>query len=123
METEFFKAVKEKNISSLKTILEQGFDPNTTEKSKNGNSLHWAAFYGHVDVCRLLLESGAKVNSVTLDESCQSPLIWAIYSSNFETVKFLLDNGADINLAEGNGMSPFSIAIHKGFTLIAHYLF
>lgn len=119
----FFQAIKENKPLIIQKLLDEGLDINVTEKTKNGSGLHWSAFYGLVEISRLLLDSGANINAYTLDESAQTPLIWAIYAGNFETVKFLLDKGAIIDLVEGMGMSPFSVACHKGHTLIAHYLF
>eukprot|EP00241_Pyramimonas_parkeae_P007107 CAMPEP_0114252224 /NCGR_PEP_ID=MMETSP0058-20121206/15719_1 /TAXON_ID=36894 /ORGANISM="Pyramimonas parkeae, CCMP726" /LENGTH=305 /DNA_ID=CAMNT_0001366137 /DNA_START=380 /DNA_END=1295 /DNA_ORIENTATION=+ len=55
--------------------------------------LHDAAYYGHVEIVRLLLSKGAKVTAV--DEDGSTPLHHAAESGHEETVRALLNSNAD----------------------------
>jgi ankyrin repeat protein len=67
--------------------------------------------FGHCDVVKGLLSSGAKIN--LCDINGQSPLFLASKSGHCDVVKCLLSSGADINLCDRNGQSPLSIASLK----------
>ena len=55
-------AVKEGDIKKVKLILASGADVN--EKNKHGETaIDFAAFYGHIDICKLLIEKGSDVNT------------------------------------------------------------
>ncbi len=59
-----------------------------------------------LEICRLLLAYGAKVNSS--DEERRSPLHKAARNVQLKLVELLLDHGADINAIDYNGCSPLS---------------
>ena len=53
-----------------------------------------AAINGHLDACRLLLESGANVNSLSAIKAIQ----WAINLGYIDICRLLLDYGMDPNI-------------------------
>lgn len=57
--------------------------------------LHFAVLNGKTDVCEVLLEAGADVNSKT--GIGETPLRYAITTGKPATVRLLLDYGADLN--------------------------
>ena len=76
-------------------LLEHGVDVNT--RAPNGESpLGAAAAAGQMEVARLLLARGARLDSRTLI-TLNTPLIEAAQMNRTEMVKLLLDHGANLN--------------------------
>ncbi len=61
-----------------------------------------AAFDGHTEIVRLLIERRAEVNAV--DRSGRTALMYAASGPNQETVQLLLVNGAKVNLRDREEM-------------------
>jgi uncharacterized protein len=84
--------------------------------------LHLAAYFGHVDAVRLLLERGADVAAVSRNALRVHPLNSAAASrdvARVEIVRLLLDAGADPN-AEGEGrFRPLDAAEQNGDEALA----
>jgi ankyrin repeat protein len=55
-----------------------------------------AARAGHIEVVRMLVQSGASINH--LDESGNAPIHWAARGGYLEVVQYLAENGADLDL-------------------------
>lgn len=66
----------------------------------------WAAYRGHLDVVKLLIEYGVQLNpDPPLGKkrgSGTTPLILAAYGGQLEMVRFLVENGADIHIQNGH---------------------
>jgi ankyrin repeat protein len=82
-----------------------------------------AAFFGHLDTTRLLLEHGADVNALSRNEHVQTAAIHAAAASNeegtdestrYELVRLVLDHGADPNLRQGGGFRAIDAARQNG---------
>ena len=77
--------------------------------------LHFAAFFGHVEACRLLLERGADANEHARGFNGVAPINAAAANEPkpnevcTEIVRLLLDAGADAAAAQGGG----STALHS----------
>jgi ankyrin repeat protein len=56
--------------------------------------LHQAALAGDLELIKILIERGADVNAVSMD---QTPLSEAIMSGHKDVVEYLLEHGADAN--------------------------
>ena len=69
----------------------------------------FAARAGHVDMTRLLLESGADLNETLADGS--NGIVLATLNGHYELAKFLLDKGADPNVADYRGRAALYTAI------------
>ncbi|GAB2579229.1 ankyrin repeat domain-containing protein [Spirosoma areae] len=70
-EKAWFRAMGRLDIASAKFILEQGFDVNTTDEQGYTALMYAAGFFGgEFDLIKLLVESGANLNSPgnTVDE-------------------------------------------------------
>ena len=99
------------NIEILKIIA----DPikvlrNSIKQHHNFLSpLETACFYGHIEIVRLLLDRGARVNA---DRNCfTSPLLEASASGHSKIAELLLARGAKINMATKLGEVPLVAAI------------
>lgn len=55
-------AVINNDVAAVKTLLEQGADPNETDDWSNVTPLHFAAQHNLIDIAMLLISAGAKIN-------------------------------------------------------------
>lgn len=93
------------------------FDGETIEGAP---PLWCAAAAGHSEIVKLLVKSGASVNSTTKTNS--TPLRAACFDGHFEIVKYLVEHTADIEVANRHGHTCLMIACYKGHFKIARYL-
>ena len=113
-------AARAGNIEKAREILASGADPN--QRGENGNTpLHFATWEGHLDVVKVLLENGARVN-VTNRDGPHTPLHVAATFGREAIARSLLDAGADVNARDGNGLTPLHFAAGKGHADVARLL-
>ncbi|KAL5015430.1 hypothetical protein ScPMuIL_009700 [Solemya velum] len=79
--------------------------------NRGWNALHLAAYFGHLDVVKLLLENGASVNMV--NNVGDSALHRAAYTGRMNMVMLLLGHGADVSAVNAEGLSSLSVARDK----------
>jgi uncharacterized protein len=72
--------------------------------------LHLAAFFGHADAARLLLEAGAGVSTPSLNGLRNTPLHAATAGKHGEVALLLLERGADAMIADAGGYTALEIA-------------
>jgi uncharacterized protein len=72
-------------------------------------ALHLAASQGHIQMVKLLVDSGAEINS-----SGWTPLQYAIYSGHLEIASYLIDKGADLEARAPNGRTVLMLAAQMG---------
>lgn len=64
----FMQSIVQSNLTTVRQFLSAGFDLNITESHctlpDNNSYLHWAVMYSSEPIVRLLLENGAKINSL-----------------------------------------------------------
>ncbi len=77
-------------------------------------ALHLAAFFGHLEVVRLLLGRGADPNAVALNESRVTPLHGAVAARHRDTSSILLALGASPNVVQLGGWTPLHAAARNG---------
>ena len=84
--------------------------------------LSWAGEKGHLEVVKLLLGAGAKVDSKD-DRYGQTPLSWAAENGHLEVVKLLLGAGANVNSKDDKyGRTPLSWAGYHGHLEVVKWL-
>lgn len=114
-------AAAEKGSTDLvKDLLSSGAQVDATNED-GWTPLHFAAFYDHTDIVRLLLDRGADANAVTSKDR-RTPLHCAAVRGNEDTVMQLLDAGADPNAGNINGYTPLHNAALNGHTVTAGLL-
>jgi uncharacterized protein len=98
------------NLEVVKLLLESGADINAVSKNKFvATPLQGAAAAKRLDVARLLLTHGAKVN--TRGEGGDSPLHEVAANGQIEFARLLLEHGADVNAKDDDGKTPLTIAL------------
>ena len=123
-------AVRNGDVTSVRMLIDAGLNVDgETVKSKSkrkgkgskarkpeprvqlvcNNPLAFAVGEGHVEVVRLLIESGAKVN--TIFEDGWTALMVAVEESHLELVEMLLAAGADAGVARSDGMTLLHTAV------------
>lgn len=101
------------NTAAVTFLLDQGH--NINERAPNGyTALHAAAYEGHLDIVRLLVERGAIVNDQQNTEAI-APLHAAAELNRLDVVAYLLSSGVDVNPIQAGGWSPVMRATFKGF--------
>ena len=68
-----------------------------------------AASYGHLDICRLLIDKGAQVEAK--DSDGWTPLHSAALRGHVEIVRLLCDRGADVEARDNGGRRPLHRAV------------
>jgi ankyrin repeat protein len=78
--------------------------------------LHVAAYYGQLDVCRLLLDwgEGGYCGQTSLHEAGQC--------GHLSVVKLLVERGADVRLKNDNGQTASDLARSEGRQDVAEWL-
>lgn len=75
--------------------------------------LGYAAFFGHLEMVRLLLEAGANPNVRSRNGISAAPLHSALANGHKQIAKLLIESGADVNDAS-NGWTPLHYVAHSG---------
>ena len=73
----------------------------SSDVSRGLTALHWAAFYGEIDLVRRLVESGADVEAT--DSNGRRPLVCAAINGHAHVVEYLLKRGADLHAMDYSG--------------------
>jgi ankyrin repeat protein len=93
--TALMKAVDQNDIAAVRKLIAQGV--NVNELEPNGDApLIMAAYQGHTEITRLLLEAGADVGA--LDPGMKATALHAAaYAGRTEAAKLLVQHGIDID--------------------------
>ena len=73
--------------------------------------LHTAAFFGRTDIAKILLNSGASVDSE--DANWATPLHFAAWQGQLETLKLLMEHGANTNAVDNSLDTPLMWAVQS----------
>jgi len=88
-----------KRCEVLKVLLQHGANPNLTTRHCRHTALQTACRDGSLELCELLLEYGADVNSPPAKEFGATALQFAAIGGYVGIAHLLLDKGADVNAA------------------------
>jgi len=72
--------------------------------------LHLAAFFGHLEAARLLLDADAAVHAVSRNSLSNTPLHAATAGKHADVALLLLERGADPLKPDSGGYTPLEIA-------------
>lgn len=107
-------AVVRRKLAEGWEIEERGVDGYTP--------LHLAAYFGQLEVARMLLESGADPNAVASNDSRVTPLHSAVSARHRDLAGLLLALGATPNAIQKGGWTPLHAAAHNGDVAIVDLL-
>jgi hypothetical protein len=91
-ENALLDAVRKSDVTAVKTLLAQGADANAKFRYDR-SILSFACDRGNLEIVRMLLDSGAEVNSEDSFYKA-TPLDWASNKNHVEIAKLLLEKGA-----------------------------
>eukprot|EP01114_Cavostelium_apophysatum_P013776 TRINITY_DN3414_c0_g1_i1.p1 TRINITY_DN3414_c0_g1~~TRINITY_DN3414_c0_g1_i1.p1 ORF type:complete len:598 (-),score=111.98 TRINITY_DN3414_c0_g1_i1:37-1830(-) len=112
------------NIGDME-LLRQFIEEEKVDINSKGDddvtALHWAAYKGHFEIARYLVEHGAEIDVPNRSE-LHTPLMWACIGGYIRIVYFLLQHGADVNKVDSRGYNALHHAVQYNQTVIAHFL-
>jgi len=80
-----------------------------------GTPLDTAAFYGRIEVVRLLLEKGANIDTTKSTFAGVTPLVSAAYNGHTDVMRLLLQKGASIEATTSDYITtPLDTAVYRG---------
>jgi ankyrin repeat protein len=115
------KAVKRNDVRGVQQLIAGG--ANVDELDPNGDApLVMAAYLGHTDIVRLLLEAGADVRAV--DPGMKATALHAAaYAGRTEAARLLIEHGIEIDRqGPKNGYTALHDAIWQGHTETARVI-
>ena len=77
-------------------------------------AVHLAAFFGHTEILRYLLDAGGKIDVAAKNEMAVLPLHSAIANRRFDTAELLIASGADVNAVQSADWTPLHYAAAVG---------
>jgi ankyrin repeat protein len=114
------RAAEQNDLARARRLIANGANVNRIELWYHHTPLHPAAKNGNAEMVKLLVDTGADVN--TTGYSDYSALHSAVFGQHTEVVKLLLANKADVNAASTNGVTPLYIASQEGHTEVVKLL-
>jgi ankyrin repeat protein len=109
-----FEASAGGKIEQLQEILEMNPDCVNEYSADGFQALGYSCFFGHMAAVRILIKSGASVNSFSQNELKVMPLHSAVANQNLEIVCMLIENGADLNTVQNGGFTALHSAAYNG---------
>ena len=98
--------------ASARVLIEQGkADLESRTGFTEHTPLHSAAESDHVEMVKLLLDSGAQVDA--RDTYSETPLHYAAREGAVESARLLIAAGADVNAKNESGSTPLSFATNQ----------
>eukprot|EP01125_Pyxidicula_operculata_P018347 TRINITY_DN6511_c0_g1_i1.p2 TRINITY_DN6511_c0_g1~~TRINITY_DN6511_c0_g1_i1.p2 ORF type:complete len:127 (+),score=15.16 TRINITY_DN6511_c0_g1_i1:1-381(+) len=103
VKTEWFESIKSGNIESIKKLLQKYPEVANSTTFPKFTALQLASKSGNYEVCRILVENGARVNDQ--DHHGRTSLHWAVESENKNLCKLLVEHGGDLYTKNEYGRS------------------
>lgn len=107
-------AILQNDVHWVLQLIDEGADVNTRYTRNGTTLLISAAAAGHLDIVKILMESGASVNDKTIDH--YTAIMAACEWDHPDVADFLLDKDADINIStiDSGRTTSFSASLEEG---------
>ena len=110
----FFERVQAGDVSAVRLFIAAGMDIHTQDDDDR-TALSVAAWEGHVEVVRILVEQWvAAAGAQAQDDDGTTVLMWVALGGDVEMVRLLLDKGADIHAQNNAGRTVLMHAARGG---------
>ncbi|XP_067135860.1 ankyrin repeat domain-containing protein 39-like [Centruroides vittatus] len=103
----------------VKEFIDKNKDPSVRDSS-GYTALHYAARNNQLQVCKLLLKSGANPNAQTPGGA--TPLHRAAFKGNYEIVQLLLQSDGDPTICDCDGKTPIDKAVENNHKNVENIL-
>lgn len=115
---EFCAAGKAGDIPLLTKMLDKFGTAIINERDNGGDTaMTWAAWMGHRDTVKFLLDRGAAVDAPGMHG--KTALIWAAQGGRTETVSLLLEKGANVAARDDRGEDALTLCDRNGQVPVA----
>jgi ankyrin repeat protein len=84
-----------------------------TQDNNDNSLLHFASYYGHLNVVSALISKGSNVNARNDDQ--RSPLHNASLNGYLDVVNTLIASGAEVDALDASGSSPLQYVADREF--------
>jgi ankyrin repeat protein len=118
-EPDIFRCVDKGDMGQVTTYLAGGGNPNHVDAKKR-SLLARAAYRGHEDIAKMLLQAGASVDLE--DDNSITPLYQACSAGHAGIVCLFIPKSRDINHGDARGVTALHIASKKGQTAVVQEL-
>ncbi|XP_076684312.1 uncharacterized protein LOC143377171 [Andrena cerasifolii] len=105
-------AIEKKHAEIANLLLANGCKVNKKNKNRVNSPLHYAAINGEVELVRVLLDKGAKVDA--RNSHGKTPLHNGVTSRKTEIVELLLNKGANVNHRDNSDITSLHLAAENG---------
>jgi uncharacterized protein len=114
---DFFIAIKQDDASTVRSLIQRGFDPNTPDP-KGLRGLFLALREPSPKVAQVLINA-PKIDLNFVSGDGENPLMMAVFRGQMELVKLMIDKGADVNKT---GWTPLHYAATTGHVPLINLL-
>ncbi|CAO2598462.1 Histone-lysine N-methyltransferase EHMT1 [Lemmus lemmus] len=118
---QLYFSARQGELQKVLLMLVDGIDPNfKMEHQSKRSPLHAAAEAGHVDICHMLVQAGANIDTCSEDQ--RTPLMEAAENNHLDAVKYLIKAGAQVDPKDAEGSTCLHLAAKKGHYDVVQYL-